>query len=97
MQNYEKHALRVPQVIAAVSKVSYKHGFWRVARVNKKSGKVVLRDTTFPDFVLCHASTLPSGNAERKIKRTSGPATISWKGRAMIKFFGMLVIQIISS
>ena len=58
---------------------------------------MVSLNTTFPDFVLCHASTLPSGNAERKMKRTSGPATISWKGRAMIKFLGMLVSQIISS
>ena len=34
MQNYEKHALRVSQVIAAVAKVSCKHGLWLVARVN---------------------------------------------------------------
>ena len=37
MQNYEKHALRVSQVIAAVAKVSCKHGLWLVARVNKKA------------------------------------------------------------
>ncbi len=29
--NYEKHALRVSQVIAAVAKVSCKHGLWLVA------------------------------------------------------------------
>ena len=32
--NYEKHAPRVSQVIAAVAKVSCKHGLWFVARVN---------------------------------------------------------------
>ena len=32
--NYEKHALRVSQVIAAVAKVSCKHGLWLVDRVN---------------------------------------------------------------
>ncbi|RGE08218.1 hypothetical protein DW826_03300 [Clostridium sp. AM34-11AC] len=31
--NYEKHALRASQVIAAVAKVSCKHGLWLVARV----------------------------------------------------------------
>ena len=31
---YEKHAPRVSQVIAAVAKVSCKHGLWLVARVN---------------------------------------------------------------
>ena len=35
--NYEKHASRVSQVIAAVAKVSCKHGLWLVARVNKIS------------------------------------------------------------
>ena len=35
--NYEKHALRASQVIAAVAKVSCKHGLWLVARVNKKT------------------------------------------------------------
>ena len=35
-ENYEKHAPRVSQVIAAVTKVSCKHGLWFVARVNKK-------------------------------------------------------------
>ena len=34
--NYEKHAPRVSQVIAAVAQVSCKHGLWLVARVNKK-------------------------------------------------------------
>ena len=34
--NYEKHASRVSQVIAAVAKVSCKHGLWLVAHVNKK-------------------------------------------------------------
>ena len=37
---YEKHALRVSQVIAAVAKVSCKHGLWLVARVNKNMGGV---------------------------------------------------------
>ena len=35
--NYEKHAPRVSQVIAAVAKVSCKHEPWLVARVNKAS------------------------------------------------------------
>jgi hypothetical protein len=35
-RNYEKHAPRVSQVIAAVDKVSCKHGLWLVARVNAK-------------------------------------------------------------
>ena len=35
--NYEKHALRVSQVIAAVAKVSCKHGLWLVDRVNTKN------------------------------------------------------------
>ena len=34
--NYEEHAPRVSQVIAAVAKVSCKHGLWLVARVNRK-------------------------------------------------------------
>ena len=36
LPNYEKHAPRVSQVIAAVTKVSCKHGLWLVARVNAK-------------------------------------------------------------
>ena len=36
ISNYEKHAPRVSQVIAAVAKVSCKHGLWLVARVNRK-------------------------------------------------------------
>ena len=56
MQNYEKHALRVSQVIAAVAKVSCKHGLWLVARVNKNPGDIIsgaydvrdrIRTTTF--------------------------------------------------
>ena len=35
--NYEKHALRVSPVIAAVAKVSCKHGLWLVTRVNKNT------------------------------------------------------------
>ena len=35
ISNYEKHTPRVSQVIAAVAKVSCKHGLWLVARVNK--------------------------------------------------------------
>ena len=35
--NYEKHAPRVSQVIAAVAKVSCKHGLWLVARVKKRT------------------------------------------------------------
>ncbi len=34
--NYEKHAPRAFQVIAAVAKVSCKHGLWLVAAVNLK-------------------------------------------------------------
>ena len=34
-KNYEKHAPRVSQVIAAVAKVSCKHGLWLVAREKK--------------------------------------------------------------
>lgn len=34
-QNYEKHASRVSQVIAAVAKVSCRHGLWLIARVKK--------------------------------------------------------------
>ena len=33
--NRIKHALRVLPVIAAVAKVSCKHGLWRIARVNR--------------------------------------------------------------
>ena len=43
--NYEKHAPRVSQVIAAVAKVSCKHGLWLVARVNKKD--YVIGTSTF--------------------------------------------------
>ena len=35
--NYEKHALRVSQVIATVAKVSCKHELWLVVCVNKKA------------------------------------------------------------
>ena len=34
--DYEKHALRVSQVIAAVAKVSCKHGLWLVASRKKR-------------------------------------------------------------
>ena len=42
--DYEKHAMRVSQVIAVVAKVSCKHGLWLVTRVNptKYSHIVVL-------------------------------------------------------
>lgn len=36
LRNYEKHALRVSQVITAVAKVSCEHGLWLVDRANKK-------------------------------------------------------------
>ena len=47
LENYEKHAPRVSQVIAAVAKVSCKHGLWLVARVNKKSVRCQLIQLTF--------------------------------------------------
>ena len=40
--NYEKHAPRVSQVIAAVAKVSCKHGLWLVARVNKTGNSMAV-------------------------------------------------------
>ena len=36
----EKHASRVSQVIAAVAKVSCKHGHWLVAHVNKNPREI---------------------------------------------------------
>ena len=36
MQNYEKHALRVSQVIAVLGKSACKHVIYLAARVNKK-------------------------------------------------------------
>ena len=47
-----KHALRVLPVIAAVAKVSCKHGLWLVARVNMKS---LAEDRVMS---VCHASLL---------------------------------------
>ena len=38
--NYEKHAPRVSQVIAAVAKVSCKHGLWLVTYVNNMPQKI---------------------------------------------------------
>ena len=38
--NYEKHAPRVSQVIAAVAKVSCKHGLWLVTHVNNMPQKI---------------------------------------------------------
>ena len=38
--NYEKHAPRVSQVIAAVAKVSCKHGLWLVTHVNNMPKKI---------------------------------------------------------
>ena len=40
--NYEKHAPRVSQVIAAVAKVSCKHGLWLVARVNQRMSQTLI-------------------------------------------------------
>ena len=40
-KNYEKHAPRVSQVIAAVAKVSCKHGLWLVARVSRPADPVL--------------------------------------------------------
>ena len=42
-------------------------------------------------------NTVPTGNAVRKIFLTNGPAIRSWNGSAIIKFFGILVSQIIGS
>ena len=47
LENYEKHAPRVSQVIAAVAKVSCKHGLWLSARVNNKSVRCQLIQLTF--------------------------------------------------
>ncbi len=44
-----------------------------------------------------YQSTLPTGNRRRNSVRTSGPATSSWKGRAIIKLRGMLMSQFSSS
>ncbi len=38
--NYEKHAPRVSQVIAAAAKVSCKHGLWLVTHVNNMPQKI---------------------------------------------------------
>ena len=38
--NYEKHAPRVSQVIAAVAKVSCKHGLWLVTHVYNMPQKI---------------------------------------------------------
>jgi len=43
--NYEKHALRVSQVIAAVANVSCIHGLWLVARANKRTAAAGCRAT----------------------------------------------------
>lgn len=43
--NYEKHAPRVSQVIAAVAKVSCKHELWLVARVNLNTIVVPAKQT----------------------------------------------------
>ena len=45
--NYEKHALRVSQVIAAVAKVSCKHGLWLVVHIKKIRPKLGT-DKTIP-------------------------------------------------
>ena len=63
MQNYEKHALRVSQVIAAVAKVSCKHGLWLVARVNKNPGDIIsgaydVRDRIRTHDLLVRSQTL---------------------------------------
>ena len=47
LENYEKHAPRVSQVIAAFAKVSCKHGLWLIARVNNKSVRCQLIQLTF--------------------------------------------------
>lgn len=44
-----------------------------------------------------HYCTLPTGKALRNTFRTMGPAMSSWNGKAMIKFLGILVSQIIPS
>ena len=54
MQNYEKHALRVSQVIAAVAKVSCKHGLWLVARVNKNPGDIISGASDVRDRIRTH-------------------------------------------
>ena len=48
-------------------------------------------------YITGSCSTVPSGNAVRNTRRTSGPATMSWNGSAMMMFFGILVSQMMSS
>ena len=38
---------------------------------------------------------VPSGNALRNTFLTNGPATMSWNGRAIMKFLGMFMSQMI--
>ena len=57
--NYEKHALRVSQVIAAVAKVSCKHGLWLVARVNNRGSgfaPLSLNKSHYPINISCSIS-----------------------------------------
>ena len=54
-------------------------------------------DSRFLFLMLSYASTVPIGKRLRNTLRTSGPATISWNGSAMIKFFGMFVSQMIGT
>ena len=48
--NYEKHALRVSQVIVTVAKILCKHGLWLVVRVNKKAPKTRCFERREPDL-----------------------------------------------
>ena len=48
-------------------------------------------------YITGSCSTVPSGNAVRNTRRTSGPATMSWNGSAMMMFFGILVSQMMSN
>ena len=60
--NYEKHAPRAFQDIAAVAKVSCKHGLWIVARVNKKTETAHFGVSAyiFPVIIYCSFNCSPA-------------------------------------
>ena len=81
MQNYEKHALRVSQVIAAVAKVSCKHGLWLVARVNKNPGDIIsgaldVRDRIRTHDLLVRSQTLYPAELHVHFIYRFSPATV---------------------
>ena len=65
------HASRVSQVIAAVAKVSCKHGLWLVARVNKKPpSSVKTEDESIIYFVVPPHFTIVSRQLPRQVRRS---------------------------